>query len=169
MTLSLQNLIPATQTAFLPGRQSAENIWAVQTIPHLLHRDNREALVALCDFRKAYDTIDRNFLFQICNALKMPDYLVRWIQPMLRETTSKVYANHCFSDCRQFFAGLRQGCPASPLLYLLVGFMLARLVQHSELGITIPCPLQTDRSQSDTASRNRSPWALLQIKAPTYQ
>lgn len=143
MTLSLQNLIPPTQTAFLPGRQAAENIWAVQTIPYLLHQENREALIALCDFRKAYDTIDRHFLFQICRKLQMPEYMIGWIEVMLTDTKSRVYANHCFSDYRSFFAGLRQGCPASPTLYLLIGYILARLIQKSQLGITVKCPLQT--------------------------
>ena len=65
LTLPMSKLIPETQTAFLPGRHSAPKIWIQDAVAHLLAQENKWALVGLCDFPKAYDTIDRGFLLQI--------------------------------------------------------------------------------------------------------
>jgi hypothetical protein len=58
-------LIPETQTAFLPGRQSAENIWIHQAVPPLLVKEGNWALMVLCDFQKPYGAINRRFLYKI--------------------------------------------------------------------------------------------------------
>ena len=58
ITQAMQKLIPETQTAFLPGRLSAQNIWIQQSVPALLQAEKKWCLVALCDFQKAYDTVE---------------------------------------------------------------------------------------------------------------
>jgi len=146
MITSLQHLIPDTQTAFLPGRQSAQNIWILQALQQRLEQEDKQAIHAVCDFRKAYDTISRPFLLQVCMQLKMPAYMQRWIGMLLRQTRGRVFVNNCFSDYQYFEAGLRQGCPASPALYLLIGFMLSKLVESTDMGISLKSPfaIKTD-------------------------
>jgi hypothetical protein len=41
----------------------------LQLVPKLLEQRNRTALVAPCDFRKAYDTIDRGFPLAVMKKL----------------------------------------------------------------------------------------------------
>jgi exonuclease III len=141
LVIPLNALIPETQTAFLPGRHSAENIWIQQSIPPLLAKDNNWALMVLCDFQKAYDTIDRRFLYKICTKLQMPDTICRWISLILANTRNRVYASSHISSYRTFIAGIRQGCPVSPLLYLLVAYVLHLTIQESNIGLTINCPI----------------------------
>ena len=140
LTTSLQHLIPDTQTAFLPGRQAAQNIWILQALQQRLEQENEWALLAICDFRKAYDTINRPFLLEVCQRLKLPEYMQKWIGMILSHTKGRVFVNNCFSDYQYFEAGLRQGCPASPALYLLIGFMLSKLVQSTDIGIHLKTP-----------------------------
>eukprot|EP00889_Picochlorum_renovo_P006345 jgi/Picre1/33375/NNA_008699.t1 len=140
LTLPMSKLIPETQTAFLPGRHSAQNIWIQDAVPHLLAHENKWALVGLCDFQKAYDTIDRGFLLQICRELRMPGFLMAWIQGIMKHTRNRVYADNHISSYKLFHAGIRQGCPASPILYLLIGYMLHLLIDATDIGITLQCP-----------------------------
>ena len=72
MGRALPAVIDAEQTAFLPGRRIGENILALQLLPHVLADDGRYALAAFCDFRKAYDTVDRGFLMQVMDSVYHP-------------------------------------------------------------------------------------------------
>lgn len=66
MTSILQQLIPDSQTAFLPERQSAQNLWILQALQQILAQDEDHAILTTCDFRKAYDTISGPFLLEVC-------------------------------------------------------------------------------------------------------
>ncbi|PRW56997.1 ERD4-related membrane [Chlorella sorokiniana] len=65
----LADVIDREQTAFVPGRRIGENVLALQCLPELLRRQGRWAVCIFCDFRKAYDTLDRGFLFRAMAAL----------------------------------------------------------------------------------------------------
>ena len=65
----LPRLIDPAQTAFVQGRSIGENVMLLQLVPKLLEQRNRTALVAPCDFRKAYDTIDRGFPLAVMKKL----------------------------------------------------------------------------------------------------
>lgn len=86
----MKYLIPETQTAFLPGRRSAQNILIRQAVPQLLAKDEKGGLLGLCDFQKAYDTIGRQFLYNICKTLQMPTAWCTWISIILSNTRNRV-------------------------------------------------------------------------------
>lgn len=134
----LQELIAPSQTAFLPGRCISDNIWSIQLLPKYLQLQQRSAYFAVCDFSKAYDKIDRSLLLQLCDVLQVPSFLRLWISQVLSQTYARVYAKGAFSKERRFTAGVRQGDPASPYLYLLMGHLLDRYLQHRGIQLKIP-------------------------------
>eukprot|EP00889_Picochlorum_renovo_P005481 jgi/Picre1/32511/NNA_007857.t1 len=134
----LQQLISPTQTAFLPGRSPMDKVWPLQLIPQHLQLEQKSAFLAVCDFSKAYDKVDRRFLMKICQCLQMPPPLQHWIAVLLENTYSQVYYNGAFSKRRKFEAGVRQGDPVSPYLYLLIGHILARWLEKHRIGIRLP-------------------------------
>ena len=136
----LQRLIMPCQSAFLPGRSIMDNLWMAQLLPRYLSLRNDAACIVFCDFEKAYDKISRQFLFALCDKLNMPPVFKQWIASILTNTTSLVHYAGYFSKIRIFEAGVRQGDPASPYLYLLIGHALARWIESCHLGLTIPLP-----------------------------
>ncbi|PSC76482.1 reverse transcriptase [Micractinium conductrix] len=74
----LHSLVSPEQAAFLRGRSIGENAHLLQLLPHLLARHGRWALVAFCDFRKAYDTVHRGFLLAVLRQLGLGDGFVSW-------------------------------------------------------------------------------------------
>ena len=59
----LKGIISAEQTAFLGGRNIGENILLMKLLPGLFKSRGHVGVIAFCDFAKAYDTVDRDFLF----------------------------------------------------------------------------------------------------------
>lgn len=133
---ALQTCVSHCQTAFLKGRRSGANILMLQLLWDGLPAAS-EVVAALLDFNKAYDTIDRAFLLDCLRELGVGDDFVRWMSLLLRGTAARVVMNGFLSSPRAFVAGVRQGCPLSPLLYLCVAEALVRWLQHKGVGVDV--------------------------------
>lgn len=137
LTVVLPHIIAKSQTAFLPGRQIGSNILTLQLLPQHLQLLGRAAVVVFCDFKKAYDTVDRGFLFQIMQAIGVGQGFMQWVNIMLQCTSAVAVVNGHTSKRILFLAGMRQGCPMSPPLYLMIGHALYCWLQHNSIGIDL--------------------------------
>ena len=138
---ALAGAIEAAQTAFLPERQIGENILFLQLLPELLRSgaagDARSAAVAFLDFQKAYDTVGRPFLFAAMEAMGAGEGLLRWVRLLLSDTRAAADVNGWVSAPVPSTAGVRQGCPLSPALYLFVAQALFSFLRSRGHGITV--------------------------------
>jgi hypothetical protein len=69
------------------------------------------------DFKKAYDSIKREVLYNILLEFGIPKKVVRRIKMCLNETYSKVRLGKLLSDKFPIQNGLKQGVALSPLLF----------------------------------------------------
>ena len=121
---------PEEQTAFLQGRSSGENVLGLQGASGLGGLEpSGKAVVVLLDFAKAYDTIDRRSLLVLASALGVGNGMLAWIRMLLRDTRALAVVGKCASRPHVFAAGVRQGCPLSPTLYLCVATALWRFLK----------------------------------------
>ena len=130
-------LIDREQTAFIPGRQGGENIMLLQGLQPYLVSQGRSAVVVFCDFCKAYDTIDRGFLRRVLGTVGLGPGFLRWVDLLLTHSRSRANVNGFVSAAVPFCAGVRQGCPLAPLLYLFVGQALQRFLRSQHLGLAV--------------------------------
>ena len=135
----LAEIIGREQTAYIRGRHISDTIMLLQCLPRLLQLTGREgALAVFCDFAKAYDTIDRNFLFATMHMLGLGQGFINTARALLpAETLSRAKVNNFISNPVAFLAGVRQGCPLAPLLYLCIGEALLRFLRHRGLGVDV--------------------------------
>ena len=127
----LAHCIGPEQTAFLPGRRIGDNILLRQLLPAALRLNigaggsqPSAAVMALLDFVKAYDTISRDFLLQVMETVGAGEGLLSWVRSLLCNTQAAVCINGHLSDRVDFRAGVRQGCPLAPALYLFIAWAL---------------------------------------------
>ena len=133
----LPSIIEPSQTAFVAGRGIGENVLLIQSLAERLKQQNKTALWALCDFRKAYDTIDRDFLFAVVEELGLGAGFSRWVRLLLSDTKGAALVRGCLATPRRFKAGVRQGCPLSPYLYLLIGQALLCWLKERGIGMDL--------------------------------
>ena len=134
----MPGVIDPVQTAFLRNRSIGENIWFLQLLPHVLAADNRSAVVAVCDFMKAYDTVDREFLFDVMRRFGASATLLRWVGLLLHGTQARALVMGQLSRLATFDAGVRQGCPLAAFLYLFVAEALLCFLKSRGVGIDLP-------------------------------
>eukprot|EP00775_Hariotina_reticulata_P015138 gene15138-biopygen1659 len=63
------SIIDPAQCAFVPRRSIGDSIRLLQLLAPMLHAEQRAAVVAFLVFRKAYDTVDREFLCSVAATL----------------------------------------------------------------------------------------------------
>ncbi len=137
LSTALAGIVGHTQTAFLPERNIGDSLCLLRAAPSCLAAEGRMALVAFLDFRKAYDTVDRDFLYAAAGELGLGDGLLRWMRTLHTGTYTRAVVNGWASDDLCYQAGVRQGCPLAPALYLCVAEALQRFLAARGLGVTV--------------------------------
>ena len=127
---ALDSIIDDTQTAFVPGRDIADNVLLhleeIDYLEEVARTTGQQGCIVFLDFEKAYDRLNRDWLFKCMQAMQFPDSSIRWVRLLLRGTCGQVLFNGGHTS-RVFDipSGCAQGSPLSPLLYVIAAQPLA--------------------------------------------
>lgn len=106
---------------------------------------NKKFVVTFVDFKKAYDSIDRNSLFKILEEFGFDNKTRAIIRQTLTNTTSKVKFRGEISDAFEITTGVRQGDGLSPILFNCVLEKIIREWRRKldneeiEIGVRLGC------------------------------
>lgn len=155
---ALASCVGPEQTAFLPGRRIGDTVHLLQLLPAALRAAGQQGAAVFLDFQKAYDTVDRAFLYAVMAALGAGGGMLAWARTLLTDTLAIAVVNGHGSQPRRWYAGVRQGCPLAPAMYLFVGWALSIwLHAQPNLGITVgQCRLVLGQYADDTTTLLRA-------------
>ena len=128
----LDKFISPQQFGFLKNRQITEPLAITQEVLHTIQTKNRCALILKLDLTKAFDLVNWTFLRLILLQIGVPLVGVNWILVCMSSSNFALLVNG--SPTRFFTAtrGIRQGCPLSPLLFILVIEGLSLLIKDAQ-------------------------------------
>lgn len=115
----LEHKIGEYQAGFRPGRSCVEQILNLKNVLKMKALRNRPIVCTFIDFKKAYDSIDRQSLFDILEEQGLDGKTLRLIKQTLTDTVSKVKFMGEISEPFHINTGVRQGDGLSPLLFNL--------------------------------------------------
>ena len=145
----LPDLIHTTQTGFVPGRLSFENLTFTQDLLDWARSTHHPLYIAFLDFEKAFDRVDWWYRNEVLRTLGFPPSLIHMINALYNEASLQLIINGELSDTITQTRGVRQGCPISPFIFAMFVEPLGELMRdhQQELGICLPKPRTHARSQ----------------------
>ena len=120
----LPSIIHFTQTA-LDGRRIDNTVHMLRDFVQLANAEDLESAFIFLDQEKAFDHVKHAFLYKTMRAFGIGPVFIHWIRQIYSNATTRVKINGFLSDNIPLRSGVRQGCPLSPLLYLLLIEILA--------------------------------------------
>ena len=131
----IQNILPKIinldQQGYIKNRNISFNIRQIQDVIDYSQNLNIDGAILFLDFRKAYDTVDRTFLFSVMEKFKFNAPFISWIKTFYNNSFSYITNNGWRSNPVMLQRGLRQGCPISSLMFTLVAEIMALNIRNN--------------------------------------
>ena len=108
------------QNGFRPKRTTVAQMLAPRRIIEGVKANNLKAVLTFIDFKKAFDSIDREKMMKILKAYGIPPNLLRAIDKMYANTRAKVISPDGETGDVDITAGVLQGDTLAPFLFVIV-------------------------------------------------
>ena len=102
----------------MKGRSIQDNLHLIREVLEGIEDGTEAALISL-DQSKAFDRVDHRFLATVLETAGFKPEFRRWISMMYHNPQAVVQVNRRRSGVFAVECSVRQGCPLSPLLYVL--------------------------------------------------
>lgn len=134
----LPTIIHESQTAIF-GRRIGDNIHLVRDLIDYANENNEGAALLFLDQEKAFDRVSHEFLYNVLNSFGFGNSFIHWIQLLYSNASTRINVNGFLTDRIALKSGVRQGCPLSALLYVMVIEILALQLRANPniIGFTI--------------------------------
>ena len=133
MNEAVVQFVSRDQNGFVPNGFIAENIMRLQLLQDLIEEEDQEALFIFLDMEKAFDRCSWQFLIEGLEAVGFDSTFIDYIKLAYsadHPPTRQMYVNGFLGPSFELGSGVAQGCPISPLLFLIIAEPLTRLINR---------------------------------------
>ena len=149
-------VVDKDQTCGVPGRFIGENVALLRDVIDYASSSGSPIAILSLDQEKAFDRVDWNFMRLTLSAMDFGPTFISWVDLFYHHVQSSVLVNGRLSPFFSLSHGVHQGCPQSPLLYVLVSEVLAVNIRRnpriSGLCLTGSAPLSPISQCADDTS-----------------
>ena len=151
LTIRLRKVMPKLvnedQNGYIKGRSAAIVIRTLDDILKYTEDHKLPGILLSIDYSKAFDTISKEFMLSCFKMFNFGEYFSKWISVINNGMLSCI--NYCgwLSDWFPIECGIRQGCPLSPMCFVLACEILSCKIRQSQKikGISV----QTRSNKND--------------------
>ena len=136
----IEHVVAPEQTCGVPGRYIGENVALLRDVVTYATSSGTPVAILSLDQEKAFDRVDWSFLHDTLQHMGFGPSFTRWFTIFYTDVRSAVKANGHISQFFHLSRGVRQGCPLSPLLYVLYAEVLACTIRANPTikGVQLP-------------------------------
>ena len=127
----ISDIVGPNQVAYIKGRFIGTNIRLVQDIFDLYNKHNYPGLLLFADFKKAFDSVEWDFLFSVLQKFNFGNNFQEWIKLLYTKPCAFVKNNGFFSEEFSVYRGVKQGCSLSSLLFILCVEVLSQHINQN--------------------------------------
>ena len=136
----IDSLINTNQKGFIKGRNISDLIRMIDDSLLITRKYKTPGLIVSVDFRKAFDSVSKMSIINALNIFNFGPIFSKLISVLVNNNESCIRNGGWYSSFFPCEKGIRQGCCASPYLFLLVAELLSLKLRNTEQisGISIP-------------------------------
>lgn len=127
-------VINPSQSGFQPNQECTGQILSLYYHMNKMLNSDDGGYVVFLDIRKAYDSVNHTTLLTILSHLGMDNATIHYINKLYSNSTVALKWNGIDNQTISVKKGLRQGCPLSPILFLLY---INHIVNDSESNMLL--------------------------------
>jgi hypothetical protein len=125
-------VIHEDQVAYLKDRYIGQNIRLIFDIMEHTKDNNMPGILTFLDFEKAFDTINWDVIQDALNTFGFGNYIRKWVKTIYNNTEACVTNNGFSSTYFNLERGVRQGCPLSAYLFIMVVELLSNKIRKDD-------------------------------------
>ena len=119
------HVVSEDQYGFIKGRKVANLLRLIDDTIDQLRVTNNPGLLFAVDFSQAFDKISKDYMLEVFKKFGFGPEFIRWVKILMSETKSCINSNGWLSSFFNVETGIRQGCPFSPLAFVLAVELLS--------------------------------------------
>lgn len=133
----LKRLISGSQGGFVEGTHILDNVIQVQETIHSSKQRKEKGMLIKLDMANAFDRVNHSFLINVLLSFGLSPHFVHLIKACIENPWIAPLINGCPTNFFQARRGIRQGCPLSPFLYILMADSLSQKLSAERIVGTL--------------------------------
>ena len=131
------------QAGFRKDYRTTDNVFIMQALIANARKAKKKIYCCFVDFKKAFDCVPRQRLWEVLASLGIQGDILACLQSIYDQDEACVLTQAGLTEAFRCTAGVKQGCPASPLLFGLYIDELEALLKAEDNHIDAPKLFQT--------------------------
>ena len=115
----LPSIIHSDQKGFVKGRNISEANRLLQDIVSYTDKNYIESAIIFLDYEKAFDRVEWKWTLQCLRKFNFGDKFINWVHMIFKQAKTSILTNGFRNSYFKISRSMRQGCPVSPLLFIL--------------------------------------------------
>jgi len=121
----IKSVVHTDQSAYIKGRYIGLNARFIADFYDYCEKYDKEGIILSLDYEKAFDRLEWNYMYKVLEAFNFGPNMIKWIKIMYKQPIIMVKNNGWLSEPIATQRGIRQGCPASALIFILAIELMA--------------------------------------------
>lgn len=114
-----EEVLGELQNGFRKQRRLEDNLFSLTQCIEIAEKEHRPLWLAFLDIKGAYDSVIQKDLWDILGTLDVEDGVSNLLKDIYKSNKVLIKWEDKVSEPIEIQQGLRQGCPLSPLLFML--------------------------------------------------
>ena len=127
----IKTIISEDQIGFVKGRNIASHLRRFDDLAKFLNKTNRIGALIALDFSKAFDTLSKRCIEEALDIFSFGPHFRILVRTVMKGTKSCVQNGGWLSSWFPTERGIRQGCPPSPLLFIVAVKILTIKIRNN--------------------------------------